>query len=57
MWIISSMFLVKNVAKSTYYISKHRFVKTIHMKNLKLSIWNGLSMIENEKQNKKEFSY
>jgi hypothetical protein len=32
MWIISSMFLVKNVAKSTYYIPTHRIVKKIHMK-------------------------
>jgi hypothetical protein len=32
MWIVSSMFLVKNVVKSTYYISEHRIVKKIHMK-------------------------
>jgi hypothetical protein len=32
MWIISSMFLVKNVVKSTHYISKHKIVKKIHMK-------------------------
>ncbi len=26
------MFLVKNVVKSTHYISKHKIVKKIHMK-------------------------